>query len=332
MNHKNSEKKVKISRILEIDDEIRSGRYPNSEYLAKKLELNSRTIKRYIDYLKKYYNAPIGYNSSRRGFYYTQPNFFIKNVMLTKEENDIVLNSFFFSDEDDTETDNEFQLNLKKSFSKIVRFESKDPGNNIPRNKAEKNKYLNDFLSQPNQNGIIDELNKAIKNRKVVEIDYWMSDRRDYILHNIKPLHVFFEKHWYYLLALNDMDKPGVYAIYKIRNIHTKDESFKIPADLVISDYRKESAAVFPSDNKVYLFELSFSKVVAPVAVEYTYAKNQTVGILDDGTVFVSFRSTELYEIFHWILHLGRNVKVLNPPELKEMMKIEIQKVLKYYL
>jgi predicted DNA-binding transcriptional regulator YafY len=49
MNRKNFEEKVKINRILKIDEEIRSGKYPNSTSLAEKLEVNTRTILRDID-------------------------------------------------------------------------------------------------------------------------------------------------------------------------------------------------------------------------------------------------------------------------------------------
>jgi len=313
---------------LEIDEEIRSGRYPNSEDLAKKLELNSRTIKRYIDYLKRYYKAPISYNPSKRGFYYTQSNFFMRNVMLTQEESNIVLDGVFIDDKG-----GEIESNFVKSIKKIVRVESKEKNINSTYIDSDKGKYLNDWLSRPRKLDIVNKLNSAIKNKKIVEIDYWMSDKRDYVLCNIKPLHVFFKKHFYYLLALRDTDndKPGIYAIHKIRNIQTMDSNFEISADFMVSDYLKQDSDVFPSDNKMYLFELSFPKDIASTAIEKTYDKNQTIKLLEDGTVFVSFRSVDLYEIFYWILGEGRKVKVLNPPELIEMIKKEVKKILKYY-
>jgi proteasome accessory factor B len=80
------EEKVRITRILRIDDEIRTGKYPNSAVLAKKLEVTPRTILRDIDYLRFMYQAPIEYDFTKRGFYYTEPNFFIKSVILTEGE------------------------------------------------------------------------------------------------------------------------------------------------------------------------------------------------------------------------------------------------------
>jgi len=56
---KSAEEKVRINRILMIDDAIRSGSYPSVAKLAKKSEVNERTIERDIEYLRDMYEAPI---------------------------------------------------------------------------------------------------------------------------------------------------------------------------------------------------------------------------------------------------------------------------------
>lgn len=332
MNRINSEKKVKISRILQIDTEIRSGRYPNSEYMAKKMEVNSRTIKRYIDYLKKYYKAPIEYSYAKKGFYYAKPNFFISAVMLTKEEHNIVMDDLFLKENENEEENNDEYLNLKEPFSKILGIQIKDQSKYLQRSKFNKFEYENEFLSQPFEINKINELNKAIENKKITKIDYWISEKRDYSLQSLNPLHVFFKRHQYYLLALkNNSDEAGIYAIAKIRKIHITDSNFQTPEKRVISDFLNDNAEVFPSDNKIYYVELLFPGTSASLAIEKTYAKDQTVKLLEDGSVSVSFRSNELFEIFYWILEQGSTVKVLNPPELAEMVKMEMEKIIKYY-
>ena len=173
MNKKNGEEKVKLSRIARIDAEIRSETFPNSEELAAKLEVSPRTILRDIEYLKDFYNAPITYNFSKRGFYYTEPNFFIRSVMLSKEE---------------------------------------------------------------------------------------------------------------------------------LKTITLYDQFSKFTA-------REDSEAI-----------------------EKTYYHNQHIRQCEDGTVTVSFRSTQLYGVFHWVLREGHKVMVLNPPELVDMVKREARKVVRYYV
>jgi predicted DNA-binding transcriptional regulator YafY len=80
------EEKVHLNRILCIDEEIRNGTYPNANRLAKQFEVSSRTILRDLEYLQDIYNAPLKYNSSKRGFYYTESTFFIKSIFLSEGE------------------------------------------------------------------------------------------------------------------------------------------------------------------------------------------------------------------------------------------------------
>ena len=47
----------------------------------------------------------------------------------------------------------------------------------------------------------------------------------------------------------------------------------------------------------------------------------------EDGSVFVQFTTTQMPEVLRWVLGQGHTVRVLNPPELVEMVKGEIEKV-----
>jgi predicted DNA-binding transcriptional regulator YafY len=86
MNRKNGEEKVRNRRISWIDEQIRSGKYPNAKILAVGWGVSQRTILRDIEYMINELNAPIEYNYFKKGFYYDKPNFFIKSVFLTEDE------------------------------------------------------------------------------------------------------------------------------------------------------------------------------------------------------------------------------------------------------
>jgi predicted DNA-binding transcriptional regulator YafY len=48
--------------------------------------VTARTVKRYIEYMRDMYRVPIEYDYKRRGYYYSEPNFYIKSVPLTEGE------------------------------------------------------------------------------------------------------------------------------------------------------------------------------------------------------------------------------------------------------
>jgi proteasome accessory factor B len=333
MNKKNGEEKVKLSRIARIDEIIRSGKYPNSEELALELEVSSRTILRDIDYLKYSYNAPIEYDFNKRGFYYTEPNFFIRSVMLSKEELETITLFDQFT-KINTREDDDFSRKFRKIIDKLLMVLPEDQSNNLPFSPTPSG--LPDFWFNPNiqiDSNIDIELNKAIKSKNVIEIEYWISDNRKYKKQKIEPLYLFFQRHHYYLLAwkYEEHDRPGVYSINRIRKVNNTNEVFDVPDNFKVSDYIKMEANVAPADNKLYHFELSFPKEIASEAIEKTYYHNQQIKLCDDGTVYVSFWSTQLYGVFYWVLSQGQKVKVLNPPELANMIKREAQKVVQYY-
>jgi len=331
MNRKDSEKKVKLSRIARIDEEIRSGKYPNSDELASKMEVTPRTILRDIEYLKNFYNAPIEYDHTKHGFYYTKPNFFIKSVMLTDDEFKKVAYYYdVFKKSDSYLYDAEFS----DAIGKILAVMPDDKIQKIPFLPADKNRIESVFEPSIKIEGeIFFELHSAINNKEVIQAEYWTSSNRKKTIITLEPLSVFYKRHIYYLLACENeqYDKPGVYSINRLQKLYKTGKHFEIPSGFKPSKYIKEEADANPRDDKLYLFELLFPKEVAAKAIETTFYPNQTAEQLNDGTVFVSFRSTQLYEVFYWVLGRGREVKVLNPPKLVTMIKEEIQNVAQYY-
>jgi len=331
MNKKDSEKKVKLRRISRIDEEIRSGNYPNARELAQKLEVAERTVLRDLDELRLFYDAPIEYDYSKKGFYYSEPNFFIRNVILTEDEyKTINIYEEFLKHATSSDFDDKFKNIIGKIIAVIPKNENIDELFTVDTNASE-------FRFQPTlvlDGNIQYSLQEAIKNKEIIEIEYWTSSNRKYSLQIIKPLYIFYEKHHYYLLAFNNenTDKPGIYSINRIRKYRTTGKSFKIPSDFKLKNYIKnKNADVTPYDNKLYHFEFSVPKEFSDESIDKSYDPNQIIELKEDGTLYISFRSTELYEIFHWIIGQGQKVKVLNPPELVKMVKKEVKKVAEYY-
>jgi predicted DNA-binding transcriptional regulator YafY len=48
--------------------------------------------------------------------------------------------------------------------------------------------------------------------------------------------------------------------------------------------------------------------------------------------VYVKFTTTQIPEVLRWVLGQGHTVKVLNPPELIEQIKAEMEKVRGMYV
>ena len=327
------EKKVIFRRITQIDDELRSGSYPNSEELAAKMEVSPRTILRDIEHLRLFYDAPIEYDYNKRGFYYTEPNFFIKSVMLTEDEvKTITIYDDILKKSNDDEN-NKFNTNFRKAVGKILAVIPDERTKNLSFSPSE----TTNFIFEPTvvcDGTIVQEINSAIRKKEIIEVEYWTSNNKKSAMYTLQPLYTFYQKANYYLLALRNVeqDKPGVFSISRMKKVFTTGKHFEIPENFKISDWIKPEAEVGPKDNKIYLFELSFHKDIASEAIEKTYHHNQTIELKKDGTVFVTFRSTELLDVFRWVLGQGSRVKIINPPELVAMMRKEVLRLNQYYV
>lgn len=66
------------------------------------------------------------------------------------------------------------------------------------------------------------------------------------------------------------------------------------------------------------------SKEIGTFALERSWNSNQIIKQNEDGSVYVSFETTQLPEVKRWVLGQGKTVKVLGPKELREQILKEV--------
>jgi predicted DNA-binding transcriptional regulator YafY len=71
-DEKSLSKRTKLSRVYFIDREIASGKFPNTRDLANEYETSIASISRDIEFIRDTLNAPIEYDTLRRGYYYAE--------------------------------------------------------------------------------------------------------------------------------------------------------------------------------------------------------------------------------------------------------------------
>ena len=64
--------KSQMARIVELDRLIREGFYPSIRRFSKHYEVTERTVRRDLDFLTNTLLAPLAFNPTRKGYYYTE--------------------------------------------------------------------------------------------------------------------------------------------------------------------------------------------------------------------------------------------------------------------
>ncbi|MDD6929431.1 MAG: YafY family protein [Treponema sp.] len=319
--------KVQRYRLLQIDEEIRSGKFPNATSLSKKIEVSSRTIQRDIEYMRDMYNAPIEFDAYKNGYYYTEENFYIKSVPLSEGE---LFSVALFDQLLEQYRNTPLENDLRSVFKKIEM--------SLPNKITLDSSFLqNQTTFIPDQMGTINPENfskifSALKNRHVLDFEYRPLQKTTWMTRRINPLHAVCQKgNWYVMGFCHDKKDIRVFNFSRMQNVTESKEEFDIPEDFNPDKYFDKEIGIWLSATKKYTVELLISAEIGTFALERSWNKNQKIEQHEDGSVWVSFETTQLPEVKRWVLGQGKTVKVLGPDELIAQVKEEVAAVLGMY-
>lgn len=319
--------KVQRYRLLQIDEEIRSGKFPNATSLSKKIEVSSRTIQRDIEYMRDMYNAPIEFDAYKNGYYYTEENFYIKSVPLSEGE---LFSVALFDQLLEQYRNTPLENDLRSVFKKIEM--------SLPNKITLDSSFLqNQTTFIPDQMGTINPENfskifSALKNRHVLDFEYRPLQKTTWMTRRINPLHAVCQKgNWYVMGFCHDKKDIRVFNFSRMQNVTESKEKFDIPKDFNPDKYFDKEIGIWLSATKKYTVELLISAEIGTFALERSWNKNQKIEQREDGSVWVSFETTQLPEVKRWVLGQGKTVKVLGPDELIAQVKEEVAAVLGMY-
>ena len=319
--------KVQRYRLLQIDEEIRSGKFPNATSLSKKIEVSSRTIQRDIEYMRDMYNAPIEFDAYKNGYYYTEENFYIKSVPLSEGE---LFSVALFDQLLEQYRNTPLENDLRSVFKKIEM--------SLPNKITLDSSFLqNQTTFIPDKMGTINPENfskvfSALKNRHVLDFEYRPLQKTTWMTRRINPLHAVCQKgNWYVMGFCHDKKDIRVFNFSRMQNVTESKEEFDIPEDFNPDKYFDKEIGIWLKKKKKYTVELLISAEIGTFALERSWNKNQKIEQREDGSVWVSFETTQLPEVKRWVLGQGKTVKVLGPKELIEQVREEVTSVLGMY-
>jgi proteasome accessory factor B len=198
------EDKFRTHRIIQIDEDIRSGIYPGIQFLMDKHGVSRRTILRDIEFLRDRYQAPIECDRRRKGYYYTDPTFAIKNVLLTEGDLFTVSTVMHLMEQyKNTPLENQFRHMMGKISELLPNQVSVDSG------------FLNkdiSFISDPLpsiEEGVFENIFEAIKTKQVLNFDYRSVASAEYKSRVLNPYHVLCQKGNWYVFGFDQRALPS---------------------------------------------------------------------------------------------------------------------------
>jgi predicted DNA-binding transcriptional regulator YafY len=169
---------------------------------------------------------------------------------------------------------------------------------------------------------IIHQVNEAVLQRKVIDIVYYTMSRRRMTKRKVAPYQVWFYDGSLYLIGLCSLaNEIRIFAVDRIKMLHTTDETFDIPSDFDFDALINKSFGVF--QGCVEKIKVWFDKEIAGYIKEKVWHRSQKIQKQKDGTIIFEAEVSGTDEVKFWLMSWGSKALVLEPDYLREEIRSE---------
>ena len=311
--------KSQLLRVMELDRQIRAGKYPNCLTFSVDWEVSQKTIQRDIDYLRDQQGAPIEYDRERKGFYYTDPSWYLPALSLHEGE----------------------LLALLMGIEALHGLHGTPMAQQLEGMFNKLNQMLPDTISIAPEM-LFQEFSIVSAPSRAVDIETWKgvvralthrrqlqaryhsfgSSKEHEVL--LEPYHLAnLQGEWYLFAGQPGKDGWRQYSLGRLRDAEVIDVGYQVPdtfnpADVVHGAFGRARAG------KRVTVKLLFDAGVHDWVLEREWHPAQKLKQRKDGAIELSFPAHGLFEVQRWVLSWGRHVRVLAPKELVDAVRDEV--------
>lgn len=318
-------KRPQLRRLQMIDEQLKQNRFPTVPDLAQLAEVDPRTVRRDIDFLRDQCHAPIAYCHRRRGWHYTEPTFQLPNVQITEGE----LIALFLAEQVLRQhKGSPFEPQLAKAIKKLIELLPDEVSVRWDA-VAQSHSFLQTAVSLQDAD-ILDCLTRAAFEKRQLRIDYWTASRDVESSRVVDPWHLAcLDGAWYLIAWCHTRKETLTFAPARIRAIEKTGETFSVPADFNINEFLKGAFQVYcDSDQRPRAVRLRFKGLAATIIAERNWHPSQILTRHPDGTVLLELSLHSLVEVRRMVLSWGGDCEVLAPQELREDIRREARRML----
>jgi predicted DNA-binding transcriptional regulator YafY len=302
-----------LERIMEIDRRIRNGEYPSPERLSKDFEVGRRVIFNDRIFMINRLGAPIGFDRTRGGWYYTDETYALPSIIVTEGE----LLAFFLSVE---VAKRYFGTGLEQTLRSAVDKISKTVKGSVTVDLDTLHSHYSfsaPTLIAANEQALHD-LHHAIASSNQVWMRYYTASRDDHTERVVHPYHLSNVRGDWYLIAYDELRKEiRKFSVGRIEEWKILKDKFKRDPEFSIAKYM-QSGFQAEHGGEVVDVVIRFAPQAARYVREKHWHDSQQIEEQTDGGLILSFQTSGLGEVKRWVLQYGGNAEVLAPDTLRQ--------------
>ena len=175
------------------------------------------------------------------------------------------------------------------------------------------------------------ELGKAIREQKVVTLEY-QKIQNEHLSHRIvKPVGIVFSEYYFYLVAYHkdrEYEFPAIYRVDRIHQYTVEDEHFSVPYAERFEEGEFRKRVQFMISGKVIKLQFKFWGD----SVEAVLDRLPTARIIKkEGKVYLIEAEVFGRGIMMWLLSQGQFIEIMSPDELRQDLYYRIGEMVKIY-
>lgn len=316
----------KNDNMLAILWMLNSGEKITAKQIAEKLEINIRTVYRYIDSLCAS-GVPIVSDTGQNGGYSLLNNFIRAPLFFSVEEQKAILQAATFA----KEAGYPFSESLDKATEKLKMYSN-----------VEQEKLLNDHLdtfdvinrvSDPKVKVILGELEQAVVNQHSVEISYRTSKEEQPKQRVIDPYGVlYWNNKWYTVAFCHLRNEIRSFRVERILDIRHSEILFKRPEDFSAREFFMQS--ILPEQQgKAEMISLVISgraEALDDLCNHWFLGHHLKDRTLNEATFLLDERVIHKY-VPYFLLSYGKAIQVIKPESLKKALVRVTAELMEYY-
>ena len=317
--------RLQWERCLKIEKLIREKLFPSRAVLAAELEVTERTVQRDITFMKDRLGAPIAVSRTGGGYYYTEPTWFLPAVPVTEGE----LFSLLIARRAVAQyRGTPVFKTLETVFNKIAGVLS-DTISVHPDYSAGGILSFAPTDVLPVEEAVWNGLLQAVRGRHSIRMKYSSRKSKETLVRKVDPYHIINMRGDWYLFGFDHRHKKTCqFLLHRIRSVEELDAVFKPDPSFDPEAVVNSSFGCFGSAEELQTVRLRITGDMAGLLDGRTFHPRQKVKKRTAGFEIsfpVSAAGTRpFYHLIQWILGMGRDVEILEPLQLKQLVRDEL--------
>jgi predicted DNA-binding transcriptional regulator YafY len=306
-----------------IHREIRSNNYPNCSRVARIFEVSSKSIQRDIDFMRDMLHAPIEYDSRKKGYFYSEEWMFDPSAFLDQQESEaLAATSRVLAQYEGTPYYDE----ISRAIDKVMQY--------LPASCSGDGLFDIYSFDIPAPLCSVDQerfslLEQALRNRLKVFITYKASSREAMTERMVHPYRLHYDQSggtWYLIAWCEYRSQVRTFAVCRMQQLALVEEHFDIPESFSMIDYL-QNAFDQTTGPDTYDIAIRFTPYQSQWIREHRWHPTQQIHEHEDGSLTLALRVGALDAVKRWVMRYGAQAEVLQPDELREMIKMEVREM-----